>query len=353
MLVKSPLKARFDPVPRMERSEFIAASVASSAEACSEADYAAATASAGILPIRGRIVVRVVGDDRVSFFHGMCSNDIKAAKPGAVVPALFLTEHAHVIADCFVWVGADSLMIDVDAELWRKAREHLEHLLVADDVEFEDMPEHSVVDIEGPRASDAIRAALGEDAALLAQWRFTAAGAIFAANLPRTGGPAFSMIGPRPELESAVGQMLAADEAFRRVGEAVLETLRIERGVARAGVDTGDKTIALEARMERAISFSKGCYVGQETIERATARGALKRRLFGLRLGSDRIAARGAAVRLAGKEVGRITSAATSPRTGAVALAILHNSAWTPGTAVEIDDPGGAIAARVEELPFR
>jgi folate-binding protein YgfZ len=339
----------------MQDSEQIAASATVADSPDFNADYAALTGAAGVLEIPGRIVVRAIGEDRVSFLHGMCSNDIKGAKPGAVVPAMFLTEHAHVIADCFMWVAPDAVLIDADAALWRRAREHLERLLVADDVEFEDEPDLAVVDIEGPRAADAIRAAAGDQPAAAAQWRFTRAGPLLVANLPRLGGPAFSMIGPRRELDSAIGRILASDAAFRRVGAAALDTIRIERGLALVGVDTGERTIALEARMERAISFGKGCYVGQETIERATARGALKHRLCGLRIDLDapRTVAHAAAVVLAGKEVGRAASIANSPRLGAIALAILHHSAWAPGTRVTIADPAGAIDARVEELPFK
>jgi folate-binding protein YgfZ len=326
----------------MEHSEQIAAAAAHAGSPEFSADYGAATAAAAVFAIH----------DRVSFFHGMCSNDLKAARAGAVLPALFLTEHAHVIADCFIWVAADSLMIDIDAGLWRRALEHLERLLVADDVEFEDNPGLAVVDIEGPRAADAIRAAVGGGPAAAGEWCFTIAGSLLVANLPRLGGTAFSMIGPRGDLDFAIERILASDTAFRRVGPTALDTIRIERGLALVSVDTGDKTIALEARMERAISFNKGCYVGQETIERATARGALKRRLKGLRIDGAAMPARGAAVMLAGKEVGRATSVAKSPRMGGIALAILHHSAWAPGMAVEIAGAEGAIDAKVEELPF-
>jgi folate-binding protein YgfZ len=337
----------------MVDSEQLAASAAAAASLDLNGDYAAVTGAAGVVVIPGRIVVRVVGDDRVSFLHGMCSNDIKGAKPGAVVPAMFLTEHAHLIADCFMWVADDGILIDADAALWGRAREHLERLLVADDVEFEDDPALAVLDIEGPRAADAVRAAMGDEPAAAAEWRFVRAGRLMVANLPRLGGPAFSMIGPRAELDSAIGRILASDAAFRRVDAAALDTIRIEHGSALAGVDTGERTIALEARMERAISFSKGCYVGQETIERATARGALKRRLMGLRFDASRTPVRAAAVMLVDKEVGRVSSLANSPRRGGIALAILHHSAWAPGTRVTIADPAGAIDASVEELPLK
>jgi folate-binding protein YgfZ len=337
----------------MGDSEQIAASAAGAGSPGFGADYAAVTGAAGVLELPGRSVIRVVGEDRVSFLHGMCSNDIKGAAPGAVVPAMFLTEHAHVIADCFMWVAPDAILIDSDATLWQRAREHLERLLVADDVEFEADSALAVVDIEGPRAADAITAAMGDGPAAAAQWRFVRAGTLMVANLPRLGGPAFSIIGGRAELQSAIDRILASDAAFRRVGAAALDAIRIERGLALVGVDTGDKTIALEARMERAISFSKGCYVGQETIERATARGALKRRLMGLRFDAARMPARAAPVMLADKEVGRATSIANSPRMGGIALATVHHSAWAAGTRVTIADPAGAIEAWVEELPFK
>ena len=138
----------------------------------------------------------------------------------------------------------------------------------------------------------------------------------------------------------------------REVSIDAAEIVRVESGAARVGVDTNDKTIALEARMEPAISFSKGCYIGQETIERATARGALKRRLMGLKIDGARVPAADARVMLAGKDVGHLTSPLRSPRLGVLGLAVLHHSAWAPGTAVTIDDADGEIAAAVSELPF-
>jgi folate-binding Fe-S cluster repair protein YgfZ len=109
--------------------------------------------------------------------------------------------------------------------------------------------------------------------------------------------------------------------------------------------------LALEARLEPAISFNKGCYVGQETIERATAHGALKRRLFGIRILGDRIPLPGAPIQLAGKEVGRLSSVASAPA-GIIGLTILHHSAWAAGTRVAIVGEHGTIDGLVCDLPF-
>ena len=295
-----------------------------------------------------RVVVRVVGDDRVSFFHGMCSADMKGAKPNDVLAALILTEHAHVIADLFIWVTDDALLLDIDADAWTRTRAHLERLLVADDVEFEDASDFSVIDIEGPKLLDAARIVGGAGAGALAEWRSVSAGDLRIANIPRVGGPAVSIIAPRAQVDSIVGKVLETIADSRRIDSAVIEAIRIENGIARIGVETGDKTIALEARLNRAISFNKGCYLGQETIERATSRGGLKKRMFGIKFNGPAPSV-GIALSLGGKEVGRVSSAIQSPRFGAIGLAILHYSAWQPGTELKVDDSGSAVVA---DLPF-
>jgi folate-binding protein YgfZ len=318
-----------------------------SAEAAFDSAYDTVVKAAGVIVLDRRIVVRVTGDDRASFFHGMCTADVKSAKPGSIIPALFLTEHAHVIADAFIWVTDDALILDIDSDAWTRTRPHLEHLIVADDVEFEERGELAVIDVEGPAALAA--ACPTEVAASVAPWRFIEERKSLIGNLPRYGGGGVSVIASRDSIDSTIAAILAKAPYFRRVDSRVLETIRVENGIARVGVDTTDKTIALEARFDRAISFSKGCYLGQETIERATARGGLKKRMFGLKFSDADVPPVGAAVTLAGIEVGRVTSAVRSPRFGAIGLAILHHSAWTPGTELKIGADGGAI---VTDLPF-
>src|SRR5258708_25282819 len=88
----------------------------------------------------------------------MCSADVNGAKPGTILPALFLTEHAHVISDAFIWVTADSLLLDIDTDAWTRTHAHLDKLLVADDVEFEDAAPLAVSAVEGPAALDATAA---------------------------------------------------------------------------------------------------------------------------------------------------------------------------------------------------
>ncbi len=303
---------------------------------------------AGFRILDERMVVRMTGDDRVPFLHGMCSADVKDAKPGSIVPGLFLTEHAHVIGEFFLWVADDALIIEAGRREWPRSREHLERFLVADDVEIEETG-LCVMDIEGPKASEVLtRAGIGE-AAALRPWACAKNQAGFVGQVPRFAAPAWSLLAERARLDE-VADAIARAGAVAIEAQA-LEALRIANGVATVGVDTGEKTIALEARLERAISFNKGCYVGQETIERATARGALKKRLFGLKFARE--VASGAMLLLDGKEVGRVTSSTVFPGLGAIGLAILHHSAWAPGTVLSArGDSGETATAVVSELPF-
>jgi folate-binding protein YgfZ len=312
-------------------------------------DYKALTSAVTVRVLADRIVVRMIGDDRVSFLHGMCSNDIKGLAAGAIIPALFLTEHAHVIADCFVWATDDALLLDIDRDAWPRVRAHLERLLVADDVEIEGLGELAVIDVEGPNAHDTIRGIAGKAADILEPWRHTSAEDFRIAILPRFGAPAFTILAASRKVADLTLHLCGAVQ----IGAEALEVLRIEHGLARIGIDAGDRTIALEARLDPAISFNKGCYLGQETIERATARGALKKRLYGLRIDGPRAPAQGAPVMLDGKEVGRLTSVAISPRFGIIGLSILHHSAWTEGAEVSVRDAEGEARATVSELPFR
>jgi folate-binding protein YgfZ len=311
-------------------------------------EYGALTEGAGFRLLDDRMIVRVTGNDRVSFFHGMCSADVKGAHPGDVVPALFLTEHAHMIGDFLIWFEENALTLETELSAWPREKEHLKKLLVADDVEMEELRPLSILHAEGPRATDALSAAEISGAHSLTPWHCSKSVNAILGRVPRFGGDAFSLLGDRVVL-SEVADSLTRGGAIA-VSEEALELLRVEHGIAKAGVDTSEKTIALEARLERSISSNKGCYLGQETIERATARGGLRKKMFGLRF--EQPAAAGSALFLDGKQVGRITSSVVSPRLGAIGLAILHRSAWTAGSAIVARGASGDIKAIVSELPF-
>jgi folate-binding protein YgfZ len=314
-------------------------------------EYQAIKSGAGYCRLDDRLLIRVSGDDRVSFLHGMCTADIKGMRPGQVVPALFVTERAHIIRDFYVYALADALLLEIERDAWPDVRAHLEKFLVADDVEMEEQEALAVIDCEGP-ASAASLGAAGLLTAPLAPWCCAPSDgpSRLIAHLPRLGDPAFTILIERPAIATILTQLGAA--GLIELGIDAREIVRIEHGLARVGTDTNDKTLALEVRCEPAISFNKGCYIGQETIERATARGGIKRRLCGLRIEGDRTPAVGAAIMLADKAVGLLTSVAESPVYGLIGLAIMHHSAWAEGTVVTFMATDSLITARVAELPF-
>lgn len=317
-------------------------------------EYQAIKAGAGFCRLDDRLIVWMTGDDRVSFLHGMCTADIKGLVTGQVAPALFVTDRAHLIRDFYVYALPDALLLEIDRAAWPAVRNHLEQFLVADDVEMEERDALRVIDCAGPGAA-AHLTAMGLLAEPLLPWRVApdrlVANPPLIANLPRLGGPAFTILVESSAVAEMLAQLLAA--GLVEVSAAAREIVRVEHGLALIGVDTTDRTLALEARFEPAISFSKGCYIGQETIERATARGGIKRRLLGLRVDGDRAPASGLAVMLAEKPVGALTSVVDSPTCGIIGLAIIQQSAWSPGTRVTLRDPAGpSISAQVTELPF-
>ncbi|HEY2106232.1 MAG TPA: glycine cleavage T C-terminal barrel domain-containing protein [Candidatus Binataceae bacterium] len=315
-----------------------------------EAELEALTTHAGVCRREDRMAVRVVGDDRASFLHGMCSNDIKGLQPGTLTYALILTDHAHVVADIYVWAADDAIYLEVDRGLWPRTREHLEKFLVADDVEMEEQEQWTIMELVGPQSAAAV-GSIAPPATGLAPWRFVRHQGLLVAHLPRIGLTAFTVVVPTSQAESLVREISSAHPETREVSVAALEVLRVEQGSARVGVDATEKTIALEARLQNGISYNKGCYVGQETIERATARGGVKKRLYGLRI-AGRKPQPGATAWMDGKEVGLVTSVAASPRLGILGLGIMHHSAWKPGASVTLKDPDGDVTAVMSELPF-
>jgi folate-binding protein YgfZ len=283
----------------------------------------------------------------------MCTAEVKGLALGKLARALFLTERAHVIADCFIYaVDEQALWLEVERLRWPVIREHLERFLVADDVEIEELATLRVLDIEGPASIDAVGGCFGDSARELERWQQRELDGFHIANLPRYGGPAFTLIVDKTALAAVAARVKQSCPGICELSAEILDIIRIENGLALIGTDTNERTLALEARLEPAISFNKGCYVGQETIERATAHGSLKRRLYGIRIVGDELPSIGAPMQLEGKEVGRLTSVVSSPA-GILGLAILHHSVWALGTRVAIVGDNGAITGVVSDLPFR
>jgi folate-binding protein YgfZ len=307
---------------------------------------------------RGRIVVS--GADRASYLQGLLTNDIAALKAGAGCYAAYLTPQGRMITDLFVYELGDLMLVTLPAGLAPAILARFEQFIFTEDVRLGDVTDtFAQIAVVGPEAA-AILAAIVEGVSLSSLRALPEHGNVRASvdgepailtRVTDTGEPGFDVFVER----SREAALLAALDArgVTPLDAAAAEALRIEAGIPAFHRDMDEQTIPLEAGIEtRAISMSKGCYVGQEVIVRVLHRGhgRVAHRLVGLVLESTEIPAAGAAIVADGRDIGRVTSSVFSPAIGrAIALGYVHRDHTAAGTAVSVH----GTAAVVTPLPFR
>ena len=307
----------------------------------------------------GRIAL--TGADRRSYLQGLLTNDIEALRPGTGCYAAMLTAQGRMMTDMRVLELGESTLLEVPAEVVTAIRDHLDRFVITEDVAVEDVSAaRGQVGLYGPRAIDVLAAAglEGETPdALFANDRVRIAGAdAILVRSDRPGIRGFDNIaatGDVPAIETA----LAAAGAVR-ASDADVEAVRIESGRPRFGADMDADTIPLEAGLEeRAISRSKGCYVGQEVIVRVIDRGhgRVAKRLVGLTLpAAAAVPAPGARLQSGGKEVGRVTSAVFSPALARpIALGYAQRDLVESGTHLEVEGGGEAVVSSLPLVPLQ
>ncbi len=322
-------------------------------------EYTAVCDKAGLIDLSFRTQVKCTGEDRSDFLQGMLSNDVKALRPGEGCPATLLTEQGRIVADLRVYAEESALLLDLDARIKEKTVEALERFIIADDVELEDLSTHQVtLAVQGPAAAEVLMAAglssLPEQE--LQHQAVTLAGVqvrMIRSDQTGRGGYEFHVPSDRA---AVVWQALAQLDGLRPVGHTALNMLRVEAGIPWYGLDMDEDRIVLEVGLERAISFHKGCYLGQEVVERASARGRMNRLLSGFLLqdaGQAGLPTRGDRLVKDNKDVGWLTSVTTSPTLGRpIALGYVRREHGEPGTRLRIDRPDADMIAEVAKLPF-
>jgi tRNA-modifying protein YgfZ len=331
--------------------------------------YRAATESTAVFERTGLGMIAVAGSDRLTYLHAMLTADIAPLKPGSGCYSAYLTPQGRMIADMRVLELGDLALLDLDRGSAQTVLQKLDEFVFSEDVKLGNLTEvFAGLIVAGPAAAGIVARTLADDGgsslgeADLAAWpefqnrRTTFRGEmVLVAASKETGGPGFGLYIERPHLSSLMESILRAGAAAGTPEAA--ETLRIEAGRPLFGADMDTETIPLEAGIEdRAISFTKGCYPGQEVIIRVVRRGhgRIARRLAGVLIGGTTVPDRGDRVRVGEREAGRVTSAAWSPRLGApAALAMLQRDFLEVGTALEIQHEGMALPARVVTLPFQ
>jgi folate-binding protein YgfZ len=324
------------------------------------AEYESVRRAAGLFDLSHRGLLQFTGPDRLSFLQGMLSNDLRPLKTFDGQYATLLNQQGKVLADLRVLCALNSLYLDFWENLKDRIVGHLNRYLVADEVEIADRSgEYATLSLQGPDAETLLRnvtgpADLPSHSAHHAMINLEGA-AVCLVRASHAGEPGFDLIIPNAVLEAIARRLTDSGKQLGAlwVGEEAQNTLRIEAGIPRYGIDFSEDNLLLEVGLEHAVSFNKGCYLGQEVVERIRSRGHVNRTLCGLVLDGQTPAAPGDPIVAQGKEIGRITSSVVSPRLKrAVALGYLQKDFWTSGTAVTIHRAGAEIAAVVTHLPF-
>ena len=311
--------------------------------------------AAGVFDFAFRKKFALKGDDRIRFLHRMVSNDIKKLSPGQGTYATLLTPQGHILVDMRLYCAEDRFFVDTDSDLLDKALEGLKRYVIADQVEFEPLDLHTLA-FQGPRSRPLLEKTL--HISLPAMQEFDHFGTNYAGFPVRvvcassSGEEGYEVWAGAKGLLAVWGAACGQAPTYGMLpcGTQALETLRIEAGIPRYGQELSEDIIPNEAGLWNAVSFSKGCYVGQEIVERARSRGHVNWKLMGLVVESQAPPPAGTKLTREGREIGEVTSSCVSPTLGkTVALAYLRREVAEPGTKLEF--PSGAVA-EVAVLPF-
>jgi folate-binding protein YgfZ len=318
-------------------------------------EYSAALESAAVFDISDRTRLQMVGSDAAAFLHRFCTNQLQALSPGLGCEAFLCNVKGRILGHVLAFVGEGALRIDASSGQAARLMSHLEKYHLLEDFRLSDVSSETFAFlVSGPRAAEALAGA-GFAGAQLQSLAWQLVGDIAVRRVDLLGAPGFLIDGP----------IDAGDEVWQRVavratpaGRDALTALRIEAGFPRYPIDLSDDNLAQEAnRTVQAISFTKGCYLGQEPIARLHAMGHVNRELVCVEVDPPAGAAPGPIVPVAGlvvlhpdkpdKQIGTLTSTAWSPgREKAVGLGMLRSQFAKPGTVVPAAD--GSLVRVIE-----
>jgi len=323
-------------------------------------EYRAVRSQVGLLDLCHRSVLRFSGPDRVSFLQGMVSNDVKILPDGEGVAAAFLNIQGKVLADTRILCTADSLLVDLWAFLRDKIIDHLNRYLIADEVEITDLSSQwGTLSFQGPKARSFLIELLEDDRIPAPEYshRALSVGGSESRLIrsTHTGEEGYDLLAEIGTLSSVLPRIQGLTERFsaRWIGTQALEILRIETGIPRYGIDMDEDNLLLETGLDHAVNFRKGCYLGQEVVERIRSRGHVNRRLVGMVLEGATCAEQNDTMHVEEKEIGRVTSSILSPLLGCpIALGYVQREYLKPGTHLLVHHKGEPITAKIASLPF-
>jgi folate-binding protein YgfZ len=301
--------------------------------------YNALRQSAAWLDLSSRGRLRISGEDRARLLNAMTTNQVQTLVPGQGCYLFFLNAQGRILGDANVFCFEDHLLLDTEPETRQKLQEHLDRYIIADDVTVEDVTETTAaIAVEGPQAETMLRALGAEVPAEPHSW--TSWGARTIARVSATGSDGFCIFLPTGDKAGLLDQLAGTPEATPDDAR----TVRIEHGRPRYGEEITERYLVQETGQLQAVNFSKGCYLGQEIVERVRSRAQIHRVLHRIEIDTSEAPAAGTKLTAGEADAAEITSAVYSPALGkVVAMAYVRVQFGEPGTELA----WGAVPARV------
>jgi folate-binding protein YgfZ len=320
----------------------------------------------GVIDLSNRGRILVSGSEAIQFLNGLVTNDMKTLAENSWMPAAFPNVQGRLIASVRVVRLKDertdrnvcpTFLIDTEAATHDRVLKTIERFTLAGDFRVSDITDKTfLLTVQGKKAASIVRTVVDEEAAGLASngamQLSRQQSELTVVHATHTGEDGFDFIASADQASRLWNDF--HDAGARPVGYDALEILGIEAGLPKYGVDMDETTIVTEAALDAAVSYTKGCYVGQEIIARIKYRGHVAKKLSGLAFDPAEEVEAGAVIKSTdGREIGRITSVTYSPHLGrAIALGYLKYDYLAPGTGVKIIAGDEEIPAQVTELPF-
>jgi folate-binding protein YgfZ len=315
-------------------------------------EFAALRSTCGVYNLENRAKIQLTGSDRVRWLNGMITNNVRDLTAGHGVYGFLLNPQGHILGDLIAYNRGEHILVDTDQSQLETTLATFDHYIIMDDVEVANISDKlSAIGLTGPNAGSVLKAA-GFDVPELKTlqiadlpWQQT--------NVSIVRGESVSF--PSYEIRVAPEHAASVRETLQRsgavpVGPEALELYRIALGTPLYGKDIRERDLPQETEQQRALNFNKGCYVGQEIVERIRSRGAVHRKFTGFTV-TGAAPAPGTKIQAQAKDVGEITSSAVIPSPDGehtVALGYIRRKVGVPGKEVEIAGSRAVVA----DLPF-
>ncbi len=323
------------------------------------AENLAVRRNVGIIDLSQREYLRVAGSDRASFMQGITTNDVGNIMAGDGLHCAILTVKGRVLADFILLAFEDHFLLEMEASILEKLRTTLSRYKIREKVMIEQGGGIGAIGVQGPDSPLLIAKNFTSPLPELRTYHhFTVQSEQSPITIRKeslTGEAGYILTMPQTSLQRVWENLLKMGTEFNLhpIGYEAMESLRIEAGIPRYGLDLTEENIPLEIENEDIISFTKGCYVGQEVIARLKFLGQANKHLKGLLLAGAKMPKYSARIVKDEKEIGRVTSSAYSPTLNqGIAMAYLRREYSAAGTQVTVESEGGGLQATATDLPF-